>query len=189
MTDCPNVEMREALPDLVHGTLDDGTRALVEAHLAECDPCTTELVILRAVFVTARAPRVDVARIAAAVPAYRRRSRFETHSLRIAAAVLLGAAGVSGIAIARQHMGTSGATPQVAAVAPSSNASATDSGIGTADDETSGVDDTGIALIGTAELSDAHLAKLVSAMDHLPAAPPAEPDPMLPTAMTDGGAL
>ena len=37
MRDCPNAEMRDALPDLMHGTLPPDKREVVRAHLDGCD--------------------------------------------------------------------------------------------------------------------------------------------------------
>ena len=39
MSDCPNVEMRERLPEYLHGTLAASDRAALEAHLATCSEC------------------------------------------------------------------------------------------------------------------------------------------------------
>ena len=69
MFDCANVEMRELLPELAAGTLDDATRARVERHVASCAECTSELETLRLVrSAYAGTPTVDVRRIVAALP-------------------------------------------------------------------------------------------------------------------------
>lgn len=69
MFDCANVEMRELLPELAAGTLDALTRARVEAHLASCAECASELEMLRLVRAAfAGAPGVDTQRIVAALP-------------------------------------------------------------------------------------------------------------------------
>lgn len=47
MTDCPNAEMRDRLPDLLHERLDMATRAVVEAHVGLCADCRAELSLLR----------------------------------------------------------------------------------------------------------------------------------------------
>lgn len=71
MRDCVDAEMRDRLPELLHGRLDGATRAVVEAHVAVCADCAAELTLLRtaARAITRAAPAVDVARIAAAVRA------------------------------------------------------------------------------------------------------------------------
>lgn len=47
MTDCPNAEMRDRLPDLLHERLEERVRALVLAHVGECADCHAELALLR----------------------------------------------------------------------------------------------------------------------------------------------
>jgi anti-sigma factor RsiW len=93
MTDCPNAEIRDLLPDMVHGTLDGSARAQVEEHLASCADCSAELELLaNARRVLAVAPQVDAARIAAAIsrPAARRADRFAGAPMwRIAAGIAL----------------------------------------------------------------------------------------------------
>ena len=42
MFDCADVEMRELLPALAAGTLDDATRPRVERHVASCAECASE---------------------------------------------------------------------------------------------------------------------------------------------------
>src|SRR5690349_19384311 len=69
MFECADVEMRELLPDLAAGTLDDGTRARVERHVASCAECRSELETLRLVrSAYVATPTVDVRRIVAALP-------------------------------------------------------------------------------------------------------------------------
>ena len=47
MTDCPNAEMRDRLPDLLHERLETSVRAAVMAHVDECDDCRAEIALLR----------------------------------------------------------------------------------------------------------------------------------------------
>ena len=69
MFDCANVEMRELLPELAAGTLDARTRAQVEAHVASCAECASELETLKLVRgAYASAPVIDARRIVAALP-------------------------------------------------------------------------------------------------------------------------
>ena len=61
MFDCADVEIRELLPDLAAGSLDDSTRARVEHHVASCAECASELETLRLVrSAYAATPSVDV---------------------------------------------------------------------------------------------------------------------------------
>jgi hypothetical protein len=69
MFDCANVEMRELLPELVAGTLDATMRARVEAHVAACPECASELETVRLVRAAfARAPKIDARRVVASLP-------------------------------------------------------------------------------------------------------------------------
>lgn len=75
MPDCEWAEMRDALPDFLHGNLDALGRAAVEAHVASCADCASELALLREVrAVLSREPAVNVARISAAVAGMPRRA-------------------------------------------------------------------------------------------------------------------
>jgi anti-sigma factor RsiW len=70
MTECFSPEVRDYLPDLVHGRLGEIDTATMLAHIEACDACAEEVKLLRAVKDEARiTPSVDVARIVAALPA------------------------------------------------------------------------------------------------------------------------
>lgn len=93
MDDCRNAEMKDLLPDLLG---DAGARpelAAARAHAVACQSCRNELALLRAVRDAHPAPRVDAARIAAAIPPYRRASLWNrlSHStgMRVAAGFVL----------------------------------------------------------------------------------------------------
>ena len=112
MTDCPRADMRDLLPDLMHGALDAAARAEVERHVMTCESCAQELALLRSLRDTlSAAPAIDVTCVAAAVnrarnttPAAGRARRATTgwrHDWRIAAAFLLAALGVGGYALTR----------------------------------------------------------------------------------------
>src|SRR5471032_794900 len=107
MTDCPNAEIRDRLPDLLHERLDESVRTAVMAHVADCADCREELELLRGVrsALLARTPRVNVSQIVAAlpkpsaraVPAAARRAR--RIDWRIAATVTFLAVGGSSVAV------------------------------------------------------------------------------------------
>jgi anti-sigma factor RsiW len=180
MSDCQDLAIREQLPELLHGALDDAEQARVQAHLEWCRACADELEIMRAVLATASTPTVDVSRIAAAIPPYAgdhtrqhlsvargrggrsrttggasapHRSWYSNAYLRVAAGFLIAAIGVSGVAIT--HRPTGAPAAHVSA-APSTN---------------------GVSLVGVSDLSDDNLEQLIQSMDNLDATPPAEPDP------------
>lgn len=105
MNDCPNAEIRDLLPDLLHERLDGDRRAAVLAHVAECGDCRAELDLLRALGgVMLRAtPRVDVAAIVSRLPAPQpaaralRPARRRFASWQLAAAVTLLVVGGSSV--------------------------------------------------------------------------------------------
>jgi hypothetical protein len=70
MNDCGNAEMRDQLPDLLHGRLDELAYAVVAAHIETCVDCHEELELLRAVLsmAHARTPKIDIAAIVRALP-------------------------------------------------------------------------------------------------------------------------
>lgn len=102
MSDCPRGEVRDRLPDLIHGRLSDAERAEVERHVTTCAECAEELALLRSMRgALSHTPPVDVARITAAVRAaghqapstVRPARRMLWRAAAIAAALLLGVLG------------------------------------------------------------------------------------------------
>ena len=72
MNRCSDSDIRELLPDLLHGTLAADARGRVEAHLATCDECSEELDLLRTIKTAAVfAPRIDIDRVVRQIPPYR----------------------------------------------------------------------------------------------------------------------
>jgi anti-sigma factor RsiW len=96
MSDCPNGEVRDSLPDLVNGRLDGIALAAVRTHVAGCAECQAEVALIEGAraAIVASTPRVDTERIIrslgtkAARPTYRQWSEW-----RIAAAILVVAMG------------------------------------------------------------------------------------------------
>lgn len=109
MNDCPNAEIRDRLPDLLHERLDPAARAEVVTHVEGCLDCRAELELLRQLRVTLlhTTPRVDVARIVAALPSSARvvRRHRTWVDWRIAAAVTVIAIG-GGSAVVLSHRGS-----------------------------------------------------------------------------------
>jgi len=164
MNDCNDIEIREALPEFIHGTLLERERERVREHIAECDDCSAELAIIRAVRLTAAEPSVDVARIVASVAPYRRRtSRMRTVYVELAAACLIGAVGISTFVMHDRSTssGASSAAIQTASIAP------------------------GLAIVNTSDLSDDGLAELDRELDKLQALPSADPESVTPAALQD----
>jgi anti-sigma factor RsiW len=71
MRECENEDLRDALPEYVAGRLAGPDRARVSEHLAGCADCAAEAELLRVAqrVMTQDVPRIDVARIVAALPA------------------------------------------------------------------------------------------------------------------------
>jgi hypothetical protein len=130
MNDCPNAEIRDQLPDLLHDRLDVSMRAAVMAHVGECVDCRSELELLRGVhgMLTAQTPRVDINYVVSALPkrapqALRVVPRRRAWSdWRIAAAVTVLAIGGGSFAVLRQSGTTSSVTapPLVSQANPAS---------------------------------------------------------------------
>lgn len=71
MNDCVMTEVRDALPDLLHGRLSELDTATMTAHVESCPECRAELALLREARKSAPlAPVMDIARIASALPPY-----------------------------------------------------------------------------------------------------------------------
>jgi hypothetical protein len=162
MIDCPNMEMRDRLPDLANDTLVAAERELVLAHLAQCAGCTAEIEILRTtrLILVTTTPKVNVAGIVSALPQYgvasigsapSARHRSWGSSWRIAAAVTFLAAGIGSYALVTRD-------------AP---ALVVDTTIATMADTTVGLGLNG-ALV---DMSDAELTALVSNIESIEALP------------------
>src|SRR5687768_3992991 len=68
MRDCPEWEMRELLPDLLHERGPVEARERVRQHVASCDDCRAELALLAQIRAISVTPTVDTARIVSALP-------------------------------------------------------------------------------------------------------------------------
>ena len=157
MRDCANGDMRDQLPDWVHGRLDAERAQRVAMHVADCADCAEEVALLRdlARSLTAVAPTVNVAAIVAALPRPpKARARvvelrwYQRTQLR-AAAVLLVMVGATSYAVFSRQPSTAGDLPIPAAI--------------------------GFAG-GVADLSDGDLQSLLKDMDKLEATPAADPE-------------
>lgn len=99
MRDCLDAEMRDALPDLLHGTLPPRRQAEVRAHMDGCDACRQEFALLARVREAVSAPAIASERIVSRLPRYERASPWRRlasgRALRIAAAVVVLAGGAS----------------------------------------------------------------------------------------------
>jgi anti-sigma factor RsiW len=179
MIDCGNVEMRELLPEHMHGVLDVAARARVDAHLAGCEPCRAELALLRqARAVLGRAPRVDAERIARALPAPgRARPQSGTAGVgrrsptlwRIAATIAVFAVGGTSVFVA-SRLGEQPAGASVVATGETASARTV-----------RGAQPAGLSFGGGfADLSDAELEQLLGTIEEAAVLPGVEPEPLSP---------
>jgi anti-sigma factor RsiW len=160
MTDCPNGDIRDLLPDLLHGRLGATERAAVEVHLRDCEECRDELELLRGMrSALRRAPAVNVSRIVAEIPPYHApagvRAARTWGGWRIAAAITLLAAGGTSVLVARNDDGEPATVAIATASAPRE-----------------------LALTGGAvgELDDSELSALIDDVGSLEAVTPADAD-------------
>jgi hypothetical protein len=111
MRECGNGEMRDLLPDLLGDASGRAELAAARAHVSECESCREELAFLRDARRLVPTPRVDVPRIAAAIPPYRPVSAWGRVSrsplARIAAVIVL----VVGVATVGRQVATAPTHP------------------------------------------------------------------------------
>jgi len=203
--------MRDALPDLIHGSLDAARAADVEAHVASCAECAAELDLLRVVVASAtKAPAMDIGRIAAALPTPTRQGLLLHHGggqpaaagsrkphsvwsrplLRVAATVAIVAAGGLSLVVGRDVLNperqVSPPATRVAAAAPLPAAANQTAAVASSVAPQQAVarhlaSAAGLSLVGEVQdLSDEHLATLLSEMDRMDAIPGAEPEAITP---------
>lgn len=206
MFDCADIEMRELLPDLAAGSLDDATRARVEHHLASCAECVSELETLRLVrSAYAATPSVDVQRIVAALPkpmperAHGAQPVKRWIDWRVAAALTMISVGGLSLGLARHRSNDARSRDSAAAVASvdtrraqpvETTATRASSSIlhdtarpATRSGRAAGVPQPKAQLAfagGTDDMDDASIKVLLGALDEMdraPVAPSAEPDP------------
>jgi hypothetical protein len=101
MNDCADGNMRDRLPEYVHGALSTSERAAVAAHLKSCEDCRAEVELILAAARAIPVPKVDIAKIVSAVQASRKPeagSRFASKAWRAAAAIGIIAVGAYSVA-------------------------------------------------------------------------------------------
>lgn len=179
MTDCPNGDIRDLLPDLLHGRLGAAERAEVEAHVRACTDCRDELELLRALrSAMRRAPAVDVGAIVAGIPSYRVPVRpvapRRWGGWRIAAAVTLLAAGGTSVVVARHG----DRTPAAVATAPVTAPASASNALPGAAEVTATPAPRELALAGgtISDLDDSELSTLLDDIGTLNAVTPADVD-------------
>lgn len=208
MTDCPNGDIRDLLPDLVNGRLSPEQRAEVESHVGSCDDCRDELALLRGMRRSMhRVPAVAVGDIVSALPAYRAPVRRIGNGWRIAAALLLIAGGGTSIVVAHNDRILGGDSAQVAVAPAPSKAPMTRTDTHTASSAAqpapraavtspaaSAPRELAVASATVGDLSDAELDALVNDLGSLDAVTPADVEqpasvsPLPPSSTSGAGA-
>jgi len=190
MRDCINAEVRDRLPELVHGLLEEPERAGVESHVAECPDCAAEAALIRraAGVIALGAPRVNASRITAALPMPGPGARAPSvawggRGFRIAAAFLVAAAGIATLQYVSRDRVTDGvaridaplpATGGERAIARPIGGPAAGGAYATAQ-----AGRTGLVLVGGIDaLTLDELEVLVSGVETLDAMPSADPEPL-----------
>ena len=182
MSDCSLVEIREMLPEYMHGKLSVAQRAMVDAHLAQCEECSMELSTLERVRrAFALDGTVDTAAIVRALPrppvrGAKRPLLSRPVLMRLAAAIsFIAVAGLS-TAVGKSYLGFGSGTA-LQSVSSVGAESATVAMI-----DKSGVAPTLRGLAGEGDLADFEtddFASLIGALETVEAAPSAEPEEIL----------
>lgn len=182
MTDCPNGEVRDLLPELLHDRLAPATRREVEAHVRDCADCRAELALLRTMRSSLRrAPAVDVAAISAAIPAYRAPVRRSWGGWRVAAAIAILAAG--GTSVAVMQRGAIGVRDTAAVAVGSSAAPSTPVRVATKDSAvprataSSAPRELAVASSSLGDLDDAELSALLKDLATVDVLPSVDVEP------------
>jgi hypothetical protein len=165
MSDCIDVEIRELLPELLHAKLSPADQARVEAHVAACEDCASELALLKSVqSLFARVPTVDTAAIVKALPAPPRAHPARRRLVwQLAAALTFISLGGISLSVVRTMFPTGSAIDT--AIVGESTKSARPSPM-----ELSFAG-------GVADLADEDLESLLSSLDAIEAVPSSEPEP------------
>jgi hypothetical protein len=207
MTDCPNAEMRDRLPDLLHDRLDVRMRAAVLAHVDDCADCRAELALLEGVrgMMDARTPRVDINYVVNALPKQYAKVRRVARDgaprqrtwadWRIAAAVTVLAVGGGSVAIMNHGQTRSAVVATTDSSQPRTRATATVAAIDSSVPSTTGTssssttprvqqtvasaDDGSVTSgLATGDLNEQQLRALLEEIDQLQAVPVTEPEPV-----------
>jgi len=193
VNDCVNAEVRDALPDLLHGRLSDLDTATMTAHVESCAACRAELAIMReAMDSLPIVPRMNAVTIAAAIPPYAgagavrsapSRTPAWNPRLTVRLAVVAALVAIGGWAFSvtrvndavRQTAATSPVVMPEQIAPPAAAPLAVTSG----EPSVATPEETQVAslsLVGsTADLTDADLEKLVAELDGMESLPAAEP--------------
>ena len=205
MNDCVMTEVRDALPDLLHGRLSELDMATMTAHVESCPACRAELAFLRDLQGSAPlAPKMDAARIASALPPYGGRavmrklpaqpqkrivSRFAVLAASLALAVAVGSVALKNVRSSSDSDVSNVSASAATSTGASSSASvttATPAPSATVEPATKPAVQVAVAPVekrvaslsfvgGTTDLSEAELETLLAELDGMESIPAAEP--------------
>ncbi|MEO7084215.1 MAG: zf-HC2 domain-containing protein [Gemmatimonadaceae bacterium] len=199
MTDCPNAEIRDRLPDLLHDRLDAASRAEIMAHVDGCEDCREELEVLRGVrrAIVAGTPRVNLSEIVYALPKAPHAAgtpirRMPKVDWRLAAAVTLLVAGASSMKLLSKEnahgvkpvdSGVVAAAPSPGAVRPGKSAPVTvesPTSVVAAPETVASANETTDAVSSArlAGLSAKQIQALIGDIDQMQAVPVSDPEPV-----------
>ena len=197
MTDCPNAEMRDRLPDLLHERLDASARAVVMAHVEQCADCRAEIMLLhearvalssgmRAVDVTS-ITRFVIARTASPVVARPPRPRVRSTWMdwRVAASIAVLAVGGASFAVIRARRQpvaapvTTAVSPAVQVPVAQQVATDTERRVSRATPTPAAATNAELSAGGgVGDLSDNDLRTLLDDLQSIDAMPSTEPEPV-----------
>ncbi len=189
MTDCLQNEIRDRLPEYVHGTLGSAERARVEAHLTGCAECRAEVALVRSMSaaIVRRTPATDVKRIVTAAKASRPvpKTRPELEQMprpvpqylwRVAAAVLFVVVGATGYYVGRVRPVQVATGPSQIYSHPMQQAPAA---VPVVSPSAAAPAPVGLSFGGGEELSPAQANALLSDLEKSAPAPDAEPEAVI----------
>jgi anti-sigma factor RsiW len=193
MNKCTDNDIREMLPDLLHGALRADAMERAEAHLTTCEECRAELQVLRAVKSAAVfAPMIDVDQVVRRIPPYSKivpaveaPARPRLVSWLVAAGLAIAVVGVGSMVVTRQDATTTPtsvtATLPSVRIEPQPVASKTaDAGAVTGTAVATQPHTPALALAADVDgLSDGNLVQLMNDMNRFDALPATESDPVI----------
>jgi anti-sigma factor RsiW len=170
MRECQDERTRDLLPEYAAGRLDAAVASEVAAHLAACASCAAELAVVRAAHIAFPAPRIDVAKIVAALPkpVIPLAPRIEKRSKRVISwriAATIATIAVGGVSVAMlQSLLTDNKPPHVRQVSQKPAEAAPEA--------------SGLSVGGNLnDLSEQEMQTLLDKLDEMDAVPSAEPQP------------
>ena len=196
MNDCTDNDIREMLPDLLHGALGADAVERAETHLASCKECRVELQVLRTVKSAAVfAPAIDIDQVVRRIPPYSQivpaveaPARSRLVSWLVAATVAVAVVGVGSMLVTKQGtttVSTSAETTLPSATIPAQSAPVASKTPGTGASSAVGITiqpshTHALAVAADVDgLSDGNLVQLMSDMNRFDALPATESDPVI----------